>query len=211
MNPKIRQYCNSPPNGFLFVVYALFTIFSLSRQPMFTNLSSTPPFASLLRHENDKPIDLPSDDNRLNPPSTLNRRVRHWFACSVFENVCVLVFEYLHGAYLDCWIPSHLKPKQTSSTFAPTVVRFCYTIIKKPLVTSSAVVKQHKLSFDVRLKFLFIANGEWSWSRLPSSFVIVKFERNRFWTVFLSLIYILLNNKVIYCILTQSSKNVAQR
>ncbi|XP_068761520.1 autophagy-related protein 13-like [Montipora capricornis] len=44
------------------------------QKPMFTNLSSTPPFASLLRHENDKPIDLPSDDNRLNPPSTLNRR-----------------------------------------------------------------------------------------------------------------------------------------
>ena len=55
----------------------LFVIVSLIRsQAMLANLSSTPPFASLLRKEDDsKPGSLPSDSNLKNSPALLQRRV----------------------------------------------------------------------------------------------------------------------------------------
>lgn len=45
-------------------------------QAMLANLSSTPPFASLLRKDDDnKPGSLPSDSNLKNSPASLHRRV----------------------------------------------------------------------------------------------------------------------------------------
>ena len=55
----------------------------LPRQPFLPNLSSSPPFASLLRRKDDESIGLPSENTLVNSPPGLKRKVSYHFVISL--------------------------------------------------------------------------------------------------------------------------------